>query len=136
MNTSMMTPSQLTSALPRIALAVTIAGAFFYAASAVDPGATEARTSLAGPGPIEASSSAEAAVTDVIYPTLGSIESRHQTIVIEATPAGPRYTVLDVDGQTLAEHLTLEEHAEQFPENPVKGAGELDVYSLAIADDI
>ena len=48
--------------------------------------------------------------------TLGSLQVRGHTVRIEAFEGEPVYTVLDANGQVLAEHLDLVQLAEQYPE--------------------
>lgn len=47
--------------------------------------------------------------------TLGTLEGRLLGVRIEATPDGPRYTVLDEDGQAIEERLDLETLAARYP---------------------
>lgn len=46
---------------------------------------------------------------------LGTLEGRDYGVRIEATPEGPRYTVVDAEGVVVAERLPLETLAERYP---------------------
>lgn len=46
---------------------------------------------------------------------LGTLEGRDLGVRIEATPEGPRYTVVDAEGVVVAERLPLETLAERYP---------------------
>lgn len=91
-------------ALPLVAF---IAGTIALFAS-VEP--RQGQATLAEPG---AASGGEPDTEPGI--TLGTLEGRLLGVRIEATPDGPRYTVLDEDGQAIEERLDLETLAARYP---------------------
>jgi len=102
----------------RIAVALVIAGGFFYAASSVDPGDSRADDDLAGRGPTLGTlpSGASSASSDAPPgPLLGTLLGRRHRVEITAASDEPRYTILDDQGEALAERLTLKQADLLFP---------------------
>ena len=46
---------------------------------------------------------------------IGTLEGRLQGVRIEATPSGPRYSVIGDDGEVIASRLDLQTLAERYP---------------------
>ena len=72
----------------------------------------------------------------------GQLKTRNHIVTIYASPTGPLYTVVDVDGNVKGVQMSAELLARRFPvlksiiESPADGAGLRDIGSPAPADGI
>jgi len=94
-------------ALARASLALALAVGFLWAASRIDPGQSSAVTTLAP--------------TDGVHPeparrSIGALEGFDHTLVVVATPEGPRYTIYDAAGAVIAQRVTREELSSLRPD--------------------
>lgn len=88
---------------------------FFTAASLFRPAATRATVTTLDPGPAEPRATQH--LRGVKMPALiGTLVNTAYTIDVYITRSGPRYTVKDTAGRTLADMLASEDLYRQFPD--------------------
>lgn len=97
--------------LRKLAIAGTLAVAFLFMASIFVPGRLQAGDAEGVQTPPVLSSE----ILDTLVP-LGQIESDRYVVKFFATPNGPLYSVHDLDGRPLAEHLTPAQIAHRYPD--------------------
>ncbi|MFG0274152.1 MAG: hypothetical protein ACF8QF_03755 [Phycisphaerales bacterium] len=113
-------PRRIPRILMRVGVAGALAGAFVAAALLVEPSPSPAGNARSMDAPADLDAETEA--TDEQAPdrvSLGALEGLEHSLLIHATPEGPRYTLLDPLGNPIATDLPADEVYRVHPDADV-----------------
>lgn len=103
----------------RVMLALAMVGVYVFAVTHLEPGKTRASDGQSMQGAGGASMSASG-MGDSMPRSLGTLHNFSNIVRLESSTGGVRYTLLDAEGNLIAEHLTQDELAEMAPDADVR----------------